>query len=69
MRFADITVAKDDWAVVSYNRYDDCRDITKVETISAQVEIYFQNFRKNIFRKLTKIPLSISKNNEKDVLR
>ena len=33
----DENLAKDDWAVVSYNRYDDCRDITKVETISGTV--------------------------------
>ena len=33
----DENLAKDDWAVISYDRYDDCRNINKVETVTGTV--------------------------------
>ena len=33
----DSNLAKDDWAVISYDRYDDCRNIAKVDTITGTV--------------------------------
>ena len=33
----DENIAKDDWAVISYNRFDGCKDIVKADSITGKL--------------------------------